>query len=546
MIERRLATVGMALLLVTPPAARAQAGSPPPDSLLGRIEPSWIAAHVRFLSDALLRGRETGQPGAEIAARYVASELGQQGLVPLGPDSSFLLPVPLRRSGVDSSRTRVTLTVRGTATDLVLGIDCLVHPDKRSTADRRSGGLVFVGWGVSAPDQGYDDYGTADVEGKFVVTVFGGPPALPSDQRGHYATLAAKERAALAHGALGIVTLLPAPGPLVADKLGQLEDFAWLDPDGTPHSPFFETGMAVRLTDTGTERLLRAAGRSLPEVMAALARGPVAFPIDARLSVDATFTQRDLTVSNVAGVLPGADPALRDEYVVYSAHLDHVGVGTPVQGDSVYHGAIDNAGGTATLMALARAFAGMPRPRRSILFLAVTGEEKGILGSDYFVHHPPVARAAIVADLNLDNFVMTAPLRDLTAYGARYSTLDDDARRAFQALHLAESDDPLPAMTIFTRSDHYPFMRAGIPALMLFPGALSSRDPSGRETQRAWFDHVHHTPRDRYDQGIDWRVGVTFAEANLLIGRAVADRTARPRWRGRFFFHDPDLTAIIP
>lgn len=182
--------------------------------------------------------------------------------------------------------------------------------------------------------------------------------------------------------------------------------------------------------------------------------------------------------------------------------------------------------------ALARAFADLPRPKRSVIFLAVTAEEKGILGSDYFVHEPPVPIGSIVADINLDNAVLTGPIRDLAAYGAAYSSLGEVARSAFRRLGVGASEDPLPAMTIFTRSDHYPFMRAGVPAVMLFPGLAS--DVAG---QQRWFGRVHHTPRDRFDQGIDWGAAVTYATANLMIGYEVANRTDRPTWlAARFFF----------
>ncbi len=528
-----IATAGLTPAVTVGGAAQATRSAR--DPALGLIRPDWIAPHVRFLADARLRGRETARPGAEIAARYVAAEFGELGLQPLDPDSSFLAPVPLRHTVLDSARTTVTLVAAGGRVPLALGRDAFVHPDKRVTSLDRSGGLVFVGWGVTAP--GYDDYAGVDAGGKFAVMLFGGPAALSPDERGHYSTLAMKERNALAHGAVGVVTLLPAPASVVADKLGQLEDFAWVDPDGEPHSLFFESGVAVRLTDTGTAKVLGLAGRSFAEVAQALRHGPLSFPIDARLDVHAEMAQERTAASNVVGLLRGSDPALHDQYVVYTAHLDHVGVRTPVDGDSVYHGAIDNAGGTAVLMALARAWTELPRPRRSILFVALTGEEKGILGSDYFVHHPPVPRSAITADLNLDNFVMEAPVKDFVAYGAKYSSLEEDARAAFRTLGVAESDDPLPGQTIFTRSDHYPFMRLGIPALMLFPGKASGLgDQTGTQLQQAWLDHIHHTPRDRYDQPIDWRAGVTFAEANLLIGRRVANAAGRPRWRGERFF----------
>jgi hypothetical protein len=533
------ASLALVLALAAPagaqPAPRASA-----DPLLGRIRPEWISAHVRFLSDRLLEGRETAARGGELAARYVAAELERLGLAPLGRDSSFLAPVPLRYSSVVPDRTSLTLITPAGAGRLEPGRDYLVHADKQREEVELKGSVVFVGWGVTAPEHGYDDYRGVDVRGKFAAMLFGGPAALPPDERGHYASLAAKERNALAHGALGVVTLWPTPGEVLGEKLGQLEGFGWLDPDGTPHSPFFELGPAIRLSETGSAKLLGAARRSFAEVAQALAQGPLSFPIDATLALSAAFTQRLTSSSNAGAVLQGSDPALRREYVVYSAHLDHVGVRAPVDGDSVYHGAIDNAGGTAVLLALARAHVQLPRPKRSVIFLAVTGEEKGILGSDYFVHHPPVPLEAIVANVNLDNFVMISPVRDFAPYGAKYSTLDGEVKRAFARLGVDWSDDPLPWMTIFTRSDHYPFMRQGVPAVMLFPGKASGRGPQdGVATQRRWFETVHHTPRDRFDQGIDWGAGVTYAEANLLIGYAAADRSERPAWRGRFFFHRP-------
>jgi Zn-dependent M28 family amino/carboxypeptidase len=249
----------------------------------------------------------------------------------------------------------------------------------------------------------------------------------------------------------------------------------------------------------------------------------------------------------VVGLLRGGDPKLANEYLIYSAHLDHVGLGTPVEGDSVYHGAIDNAGGTAVLMALARAYIELPRPKRSIVFLAVTGEEKGILGSDYFIHNPPIDPGAIAANVNLDNFLMINPVEDFVAYGAEYSTVGDEVARAFARLGVRSSEDPLPWMTIFTRSDHYPFMRMGVPGVMLFPGKASGdgqRD--GSAAQRAWFDTIHHTPRDRIDQPIDWGAGVRYAEANLMIGLGIANAPTRPSWRGRPFFLETDHRPATP
>ena len=499
-----------------------------------RIQAPWISSHIRFLADRHLEGRETGKRGAEIAARYVAAEFESLGLAPLGADSSLLLPVRLRYSEVDPAGATLELTGPAGTQTLEPTLDYLIHADKTRDSVDLTGEVVFVGWGVTASARNYDDYRGLDVKGKIVAMLFGGPPALPPDERGHFASLGVKERNAYAHGAIGVVTIMPAPGPQLARGLGQLEGFDWPDERGQPQSPFFEGGVVVRLTDRGTATLFGAAGRAFPEVAAALAKGPVSFPTQATIRLRARFRHRPVTVSNTAALLEGSDPRLKHEYVVYSAHMDHIGVNEPVEGDSVYHGAIDNAGGTAVMMAVARAFATGPRPKRSIIFLAVTGEEKGILGSDYFIHHPPVPRQRIVANINLDNFVLTAPVKDLVAYGASYSSLETVATGVIRGLGLEVSEDALPWMTIFTRSDHYAFMRAGVPAVLLFPGKKSGLgSKTGVETQRAWFDNIHHTPRDRFEQAIDWKSAVLYAEANLRIGYAVANAAARPAWRGR-------------
>ncbi len=440
------------------------------------------------------------------------------------------MPVPLRYSTVVAEETSARLTGPMGTVALGLGSDYLVHADKNQAQASFEGEVVFVGWGVTAPEQGYDDYRGLDVRGKVVVMLFGGPASVPPDQRGHYSLLPAKEQNAVARGAVGVITLMPAPAGLLARQLGQLEGFGWTDSSGAAHSPFFETGPVLRLSDTGTKKLFDAIGQGFEGVVARLAKGPASFTTGVTISFRGGFRHRPVVAHNAIGMIEGSDPVLKREYVVYSAHLDHVGVGEPVDGDSVYHGAIDNAGGTAVVAALARAFAGLPRPRRSVIFLAVTGEEKGILGSDYFVHQPPVPIKSIVADINLDNAVLIGPIRDFAVYGGAYSSLGETAAAAFKRLGIAASEDPLPAMTVFTRSDHYSFMRVGVPAVMLFPGLAS--DVAG---QQRWFGRVHHTPRDRFDQGIDWGAATTYATANLMIGHEVANRTERPRWKGRYF-----------
>jgi len=546
-LMNRSTRAAVALLLLDTPATAQRPRTAPADldRAAAMIQPYWISSHVRALADDAMEGRETSTRGGWLAAKYVAAQFESYGLESLPGAANFLQRVPLRRARVIDGSASMAIVAGGTRKELEVGKDFIVHADLIGPRVAWAAPAVFVGFGLTVPEQGYDDYAGIDVKGKVVVMMPGGPASVPSDLRGHYSLLQAKEENALARGAVGIVNVFPLPPATVREKVErQLDGFAWLDSSGAPHTRFFELGAAARLTFDGADALFRAAGRGLPAVLEALGSGkPQSFDLGVSLELRAEFAHADTAAANAVGVLRGRDPTLRDEFVVYSAHLDHVGIGPAVNGDSVYHGAIDNAGGTATLIALARAFASLPeRPRRSIIFVAVTGEEKGILGSDYFVHHPPVPLERLVANVNMDNYVMLYPIRDFVVYGAQYSTLGKVAETELGRLGIATSPDPAPEQTIFTRSDHYTFMRRGIPGLMLFTG-IASGDGAGRDGSRVlrdWLGRIHHTPRDVVDQAIDWNAAVTYARANFLIGRAVANGE-RPRWNGTYFFQDRQL-----
>lgn len=515
-----------------------------PSSVLSAIQPEWIAPHIRFLASDRLEGRETTKRGLRIAADYVAAQFATVGLEPASAEG-FVLRMPMRHSTVAGSPTLV-LEKAGARRELAYDADFLVQPDINRDSVAFAGPLVFVGYGLSLPTHGYDDYAGIDARGKVVVVIPGGPEKVPSDERGHATLFASKEANAKAHGAVGMVSLVPAPAAVLRERpFRQLVGYSWRGPDGVPHTLFFENQATPRLTATGTAALFELAGRALAEIVPKLQQGtPQSFEMPVRIAFSGRFTQVDTASWNTAAVLRGSDPARRDEYLVYSAHMDHVGVGAPVNGDSVHHGALDNAGGTATLIAMARAFAALPeRPARSVLFLALSGEEKGILGSDWFVRHGPVPASRIVANVNMDNYLMLAEVRDLAAYGASYSTLDDMVNRSLGSLGIAPSADAAPEQMIFTRSDHYPFMRQGIPAVMLFNGRQSGdRGRDGSTMLRQWLGNVHHTPRDTYDQGIDWGAGVSYAKANFLIGYEVATAAERPRWKGNLFFLERTTT----
>ena len=250
--------------------------------------------------------------------------------------------------------------------------------------------------------------------------------------------------------------------------------------------------------------------------------------------------------TNIVARLEGSDPQLKNEVIVYTAHLDHLGIGAPVNGDSIYNGALDNASGCATLLEIARAFSGMnPRPRRSMLFVIVTGEEAGLLGSDYFATYPTVPAASIVADVNVDEVLMLFPFRDVIAFGAEHSSLDAVIKKAADRLHVVESPDPFPEEVVFIRSDQYSFVKQGIPAVMPSPG-IKSDDPkiNPAEIFMKWEQERYHQPQDDIDQpGLDFDAATQFARFAFLCGYLIAQDPQRPTWNKGDFFGDHYATA---
>jgi Zn-dependent M28 family amino/carboxypeptidase len=275
---------------------------------------------------------------------------------------------------------------------------------------------------------------------------------------------------------------------------------------------------------------------------AALDAADAGKPLSTPLGVEVTLRQNtdheEVSSPNVIAIVRGSDPALSEEYVVYSAHLDHVGIGEPVNGDSIYNGFYDNAMGVSLLLEAARAFATMPEPpRRSIIFIALTGEERGLLGSDYFAHYPTVPSDALVANVNLDMPLLLYPLADVIAFGAEHSTLQELIEPAVAAEDLALTPDPVPEEVLFIRSDQYSFVRKGVPSVFLVPG-FTSKDPA-IDGAAAFQEHLathYHRPSDDNSRPVDWDSALRFARANVRIGSAIADADSRPQWNEGDFF----------
>jgi len=551
-IRRVLAGVGLAAAALLGAAAANRPAAPP------RTDPQAaerLRAHLAFLADDLLEGRFTGSPGYEIAARYVAAQFRQLGLRPVSA-GSYLLPVPLVASNIDVDSVALEIVAGGKRTPLPWADGFVADGSTLEDNSEAEAPVVFVGYGVEAPELGWDDYAGRDVRGKLLLVMRGGPARFPHDERAYHAHSERKRAIAAAHGAAGVLTFRDAaeaarsPWQRYAANAGKRPSMDWLEPDGTPHGAHRGLRVQATLSDTGITTLLAAAGRELGDTAPAMQEGGRGFDLGVSVRLAYRSQRRQLQSSNVAALLPGADSALAGEVVVLSAHLDHLGRGAAVDGDEIYNGFYDNAMGSALLLETARAFASaQQRPRRSLLFLAVTGEERGLLGSEHFAAHPPVGLGRVVADVNLDMPLFLHPVADVIAFGAEHSSLQAPAERAARAAGFALAADPIPEEVIFVRSDQYSFVQRGVPSVFLVPG-FTSRDPKvdGEAAFRGFLNTHYHQPSDQASLPVDWPSAVRFLQANVLLAREIADDARAPAWKPGDFFgktFDPAAPAAV-
>lgn len=532
----RIAAAALLISALSPPVATAAES---PESVRA------LRAHVGFLADDLLAGRDAGSEGYEIAARYVAARFGELGLEPAGDDGSYLQQVPLRRRQIVIDSAALRLHRDGGTEDLQWAEDFLMWGDPARAETEVTAPLVFVGHGVSAPELGHDDYADVDVDGRIVVRLSGAPAGFPHNQRAYYSSRRTKDAEAVRRGAVGILTLRTrtdvARRPWERSvRFAGRPGMGWLDDEGRPSNHRPEIRGAAALSEAGGEKLFEGTSRSLDEVLDAADAG---VHESFELGLSATLSQRTehsrLESSNVLGLVRGRDPELAGQYVVFTAHLDHVGLGPPdPDGDDIYNGAYDNAMGVAVLLEVARRFATAAEPpRRSLLFAAVAAEEKGLLGSDYFAERPTVPLEGIVANVNFDMPLFLFPPADVTAFGAEHSSLGRAVEQAAAAAGFEVAPDPMPEEVIFIRSDQYSFVRRGVPAVYLVTGR-TSLDPEvdGEAVLRDFLRNHYHHPSDELSLHVDWDSAARFVRANYLLGREIADADERPSWNEGDFF----------
>jgi Zn-dependent M28 family amino/carboxypeptidase len=504
-------------------------------------EPSAEAmrGHIAFLASDALEGRAAGTPGYDKAAAYVADQFKAIKLKPAGDAGTYLQAVPLV-SYAPAEQGSVTLVdADGKTAPLAFGADFLPGTTPLEARTALEAPLVFVGWGLVTPQR--DDYAGLDVKGKIVVFLAGAPSGLQTEERAHFSSGAVKRGEAAKRGAVGAVSIYtPEREKIFAFAKGvdywREPSMTWRRKDGRPDFDGGNVRPLAALSLAGAGKLFDDAPTSLDAIYAEAAKpdgAPKGFALNRRARVSLRNAISDVRSANVAGLIEGADPKLKGEYVVLTAHLDHVGVDKTIKGDGLHNGAMDNAAGVATMLEAARAFAAAPnRPKRSVLFLAVTAEERGLVGADYFAQNPTVPKAGLAANVNLDMPVLTYSFQDVIAFGADRSTMGEAVARAAARAGVKLSPDPMPQEGLFTRSDHYRFVEQGVPAVFLMTGFANGGD----KAFPAFLASHYHKPSDDLNLPIDYQAGARFAQVNYEIARELADAPERPRWKAGDFF----------
>jgi len=492
---------------------------------------------VKVLADDKMQGRDTGSEGLRQAEAYVVEQLKADGLKPEG-NAGYYQPVKFVVHQVIEKESSLALVHDGQVQPLKLGEDAYIS----SRADLPNGevkaSLVFAGYGLRIPEKNYDDLQGLDLKGKIAVYISGSPAEVPSELSAHYQTTAERWKGLRQAGAIGVVAL---QNPAAVEMPWARSTLNHARPSmSLAGEEFHETAgekLGVVFNPAHAEQLFTGSGHSFEE-LAGLAKERKTlphFPLKVSIQAKTRVESKEAQSANVVAAYEGSDPKLKAEYVVLSAHIDHIGIGAPINGDNLYNGAMDNASGCAVLLDLARSLAqSHTKTRRSILFVFVTGEEKGLLGSKYFATHPTVEAKSMVADLNSDMFLPIVPLRLLTVYGLGESDLGERAANVAQSYGVAIEPDPAPLRNIFIRSDQYSFVHRGIPALMIDVGMAPGSAEAKAKAE--WLHDRYHAPSDDLNQPVNMAAAGLYEDILRTLAVSVANDEQRPQWKPESFF----------
>ena len=534
-MTRATVLIAAALLTAsTAPGVGAQTDREP-----SRITPQEIDAYIRYLSSDLLEGRAPATRGGRLAEEYIATQLQAFGVKPGVGDSSYLQRVPIDVVKADPSTIKVTASGKANA-NLRFTDDVVVWPGSATDASSAKGELVFVGYGATAPEYKWDDFKGTDVRGKILLVLVNDPPATAAEPNlfgakamTYYGRWTYKFEEAERRGAAGMLIVH------TTERAG----YPWQVVVGSnsvehrllPRAASAPPPIAVRgwITDSAATAILSQAGLNMADLRKR-AESRDFRPVPTGIIIDASMrnTMQHMASNNVVGLVRGIDPAARDEYVAYSAHWDHLGIGPVVNGDSIYNGAADNASGVASILAIAHAAAEGVKPRRSQLFVLVTAEESGLLGSAYFGEHPTVPASKIVAALNMDIVPLNGRVRDLNIMGDNKSSLGPALAQLVKSEGIRLSPDAHPEQGHFYRSDHFSFAKAGIPSVSIGGGDDIVGRPAGWGLAQAddYTAHRYHQPSDEYRSNFDLSGATQLADIVYRFGFALGNARTIPTW----------------
>ena len=539
-ITLRSQLVGLLLIGVTAVSVLSQQGRS------SSINETVLKAHIKFLSDDLLEGRGTGARGGDLAARYIASQLEASGLKGAVAGGSFFQPVSLVGVKADPN-TKLTISGRNDKESLKFADDFVAFTGAQTEEVDVDAEMIFVGYGINAPEQRWNDYkGDAnDYRGKILVMLVNDPPATPEEPNlfgakalTYYGRWTYKYEEGARRGAAGVILLHTDQSAGYPWSVVRTSNGSWrFDIARTPNdtTPFLKFRSWV--TDDAAHRLMKLAGQDLDALRAQAASRnfqPVKLGLKGKLNLKSEVKR--VAAPNVIGVLEGSDPKLKSEYVVYSAHWDHLGIGAPNKdGDTIYNGALDNASGVACVLAIADSLAKLPkalRPKRSSLFLFPTAEEQGLLGAEWYSKHPVVPLAKTAANVNLDSMNVLGPTHDFIPLGAERSSLKAVVEAVARERGLRVSADARPEQGSFFRSDHFPFAKVGVPSISLKEGDdyVGHTKEWSEEQFKAYNTAHYHQPSDEFRETWNFKGMIQEAEIAMAIGRRISDAAQMPKF----------------
>ena len=493
-----------------------------------------IRHHIAVLSDDSLKGRLPGTPEYETAMNYVIGQYESLGLQPAGDDGSYLQKLTLRTSLIDADHSFLLMN----GDTLTAGKDYFYLGNANEKAGEVNDGIAFVGYGIEADKFGHNDYENIDVSNKVVVVLAGAPESLPASERAYFSNNNTKIETAEKKGASGIFFVIPPGGR------GNFEGSYQRVSSSGITNVVLPSGQADGRSNIGKMRvagffsfelLQRLTGGD--SLMTAFENGELLQPEESMvLNGKAVTTWKEFGSANVLGLLEGTD--LKNEYIIHTAHLDHVGIGIPVNGDSIYNGAHDNASGISAMLEIARLYTSMDRkPRRSVLFAAVTAEEMGLLGSKYLAKNPPFPKDQIVANVNTDMPTLIAPMLSIEPLGAEHSTIMNHVKRSAALLNLQINEDHAPEEVRFIRSDNYNFILEGIPALRMKYGLKTADSETGLDSIITVFTrNVYHKPSDELNDSFDFEAARTYVMLQFMNSYLINVDDQRPAWNDDSFF----------